>query len=180
MREDHPDAVKVVVRMSDGSNSQQSADIQTGEPIHRFSFPYVSAAHVPICPRRDKHGTVRCGAAGAAPHNRVTGIDLGYGYAKCRAGMDAIVMCRLTVGKISNGSVNSAAASAFLTGRPCTLTRHNEMSDSPACVATDTEPAIPVTTNRSNRAHSWPCTIASTHSGHPAGRPGTRLLTLRS
>ena len=77
MREDHPDAVKVVVRVSDGSNSKESADIQTGEPIHRFSFPYVSAAHVPICPRRDKHGTVRCGAAGAAPHNRVTGIDFG-------------------------------------------------------------------------------------------------------
>jgi hypothetical protein len=48
VREDHPDAVKVVVRMSDGSNSQESADIQTGEPIHRFSFPYVSAAH--MCP----------------------------------------------------------------------------------------------------------------------------------
>ena len=74
---------------------------------------------------------------------------------------------------VSNGSVNSAAASAFLIGRPCTLTRHNEMSDSPACVATDTKPAIPVTTNRSNRAHSWPCTIVSTIAATP---PGGRAL----
>jgi Transposase IS116/IS110/IS902 family len=34
-----------------------------------------SAPHMcPYVPRRDKHGTVRRGAAGAAPHNRVTGI----------------------------------------------------------------------------------------------------------
>src|SRR5258708_3014954 len=61
--------------------------------------------------------------------------------------MDAIVMCRLTVGKISNGSVNSPAPSAFLTARPFTLTTHNEMSDSPPSLATHPNPPTPLPTH---------------------------------